>query len=283
MSEPLLPRWTARWTSAIFSDESSHSGEQFFVFGGLYIRLPSHSYKDHIQGLENKLAGIKKRYNIGIAKWEKVPEPGWRLEGYKALVEYLASPRVRKYVKFRSMVVDTHEYPLKKKSVGATDKLVGYLMYYCVFLTDSIMLKQHGFFYDITIDDFEWRPETGHDSIGLQRCVEHRYLNKCREPRNRSYRHSQLAVADDKNSNILQMADVLTGAVAFCHNGGMVRDTKRSVGMKELVAVIRKNYGGLPMNRPQSRGPFGIWWFRTFKEDGKRPYPLFPKEGYLTE
>jgi hypothetical protein len=141
---PLPPRWPTRWTSVIYSDEASHGIEQFFVFGGLYIRLPTSSYKEHIQGLENKLAEIKNKYHIGIAKWEKVPEPGWRLEGYKALVGYLASPEVRKFVRFRSMVVDTKEYPLKKKSVGATDKLVGYLMYYCVFLTDAIMLKQHG-------------------------------------------------------------------------------------------------------------------------------------------
>lgn len=61
-------------------------------------------------------------------------------------------------------------------------------------------------------------------------------------------RHSHLAVAEEENCNLLQLVDILTGAVAFCRNGGNDRISERSVGMKELVEVIRKSYGGLRLD-----------------------------------
>lgn len=275
MSSLPLRRWTAPWTSVIFSDESSLSGEKYFVFGGLYIRLPSKSYTKHVQGLENKLSEIKAKHGIGVAKWEKAKEQGWRLEGYKAMVEYLASPEVKKFVRFACMVVDSHKYSLKSKS---GDRLQGYLQYYCVFLTSGIMNRQEGYFYDITIDNFEF-PETGHNKESLERAVEYRYLNKCKQPKDRNYRHSALDVANDENSSILQMADVLAGAVAYSHNEGRQRSSKRSIGRNELVTTIRKCYGGLAMNRPQDRGAFRIW--HLFIPTRETPHPPHPKQAFL--
>jgi hypothetical protein len=156
------------------------------------------------------------------------------------------------------------------------------MIYYTVFLTSGIMLAQEGYFYDITIDDCEFRPEAGYDSHALGTFVEGRYLNRCKNLRSREHRHSELKAWNDENSNILQMADVLTGAVAFCHNGGQGRTSRRSAGMKELVEVIRQSYGGLPMNRPQTRGSFGIWWFHS-NRGRRRAYPLFPKSEFLDE
>jgi Protein of unknown function (DUF3800) len=266
MSVSLLPRKTTNWTSVIFSDESSISGQKYFAFGGLYIALPSRKYKTHIQGLENKLAEIKANHGIGVAKWEKVKEHGWRLDGYKAMVEYLSSREVRKYVKFSCMVVDRSKYKLRGKR---GDMLDGYLRYYCVFLTSGIMNMQEGYFYDITIDDFEFRPDTGHGKEDLERSVEYRYLNKCKDPKDHNCRHSVLDVSNDEDSNILQMADVLSGAVAYCHNGGRERPSKISASRNELVATIQRCYGGLAMNKPQRRGAFRI--FIVFSSKSPKP------------
>src|SRR5258705_6047334 len=96
-----LPRCPAPYTSVIFSDESSQC-EKFFVLGALYIRLPSKNYETHIARLERKLAELKAEYGLGIAKWENVPKPSRKLEGYKALVRYVAS--FREVVKFKCMI-----------------------------------------------------------------------------------------------------------------------------------------------------------------------------------
>jgi hypothetical protein len=268
-----LPRWPKPNTSAIFSDESS-LGEQFAVFGGLYFWWPSDDYKNQIATFERELAEIKTKYGITTVKWQDVPTPSVKLNGYKALVEYLAS-QTKNHLRFKCMVVDTHKYPLKKKSVGATDKLVGYLKYYTVHLADGIMATQKGYFYDITIDDYEWRPDTGHDSKALGRAVEGRYLNLF-QPADVTidkykWQHSELNTADDEDSNLIQMADLLAGAVAFCRNGGLERTSTVSTGRIELIAVIRKCYGGVRLDKyQQARGPFHIWNF-TDPDGGPSP------------
>jgi hypothetical protein len=86
-----LPRCPAANTSVIFSDESSQQAIQFFVLGALYFWYPSNTYKSEISTLEDKLTEVKADYGLGTVKWEKVPTPSRKLEGYKALVRYVAS------------------------------------------------------------------------------------------------------------------------------------------------------------------------------------------------
>jgi hypothetical protein len=142
------------------------------------------------------------------------------------------------------------------------------------------MKAQKGYFYDITIDDYSWRPKTGHDSIRLGKWVELRYREHFKSDTTRDPRHyqlSELKALDDKRSNILQMADLLAGAVAFCRNGGLDRTTKVSIGRKELIEVIRQSYGGVRLDKyQQSRGPFVIWDFIDPGEDGPSPSPTAP-------
>jgi hypothetical protein len=85
-------------------------------------------------------------------------------------------------------------------------------------------------------------------------------------------RHSQLRTANDKDSNLIQGADLLAGAVAFCWNKGRNRTSGRSGGMKELADVIQKSYGGVKLDRQQDKGPFVIWKFSNSEgEDGPSP------------
>jgi hypothetical protein len=267
-----LPRWPARNTSVAFSDESS-VGEPFIVYGALYSWWPSSDYKNEVAKIENELAEIKGGHGLSTVKWKKVPPPGWKLEGYKALVRYLASLKSR--TKFKCMVVDTEKYPLKNKAVTGGDPLVGYLKHYTMHLVDGIMLTQRGYFYDITIDNYSFRPKKGYDSRSLGRMVEGRYL-KVFQPDDRTvnkrrWRHCELKTANDEDSNLIQMADILAGAVAFCRNGGMDRTSKVSIGRRELVAVIRENYGGVRLDKyQQPRGPFVIWIFEDPDHDGNR-------------
>ncbi len=68
-----------------------------------------------------------------VIKWQDVPKPNVKLKGYKACIEYLASQTKNQKgddgqsigggLRFKCMVVDTKKHPLKKKSVGATDKI----------------------------------------------------------------------------------------------------------------------------------------------------------------
>jgi len=184
----MLPRCPAPNTSVIFSDESSQQALKFFVLGALYFWCPSESYKSEISTLEKNLTRLKADYKLNTVKWEKVPTPSLKLEGYKALVTHLAS--LKNKIKFKCMVVDTHEYPLDEKEITGGDPLVGYLKFYTVFLTTGIMLAQRGYYYDITIDDFSCRPPK-HDSRSLAKHVEARYV-RISGKKHLKQRHSEL-------------------------------------------------------------------------------------------
>jgi hypothetical protein len=267
-----LPRWPAPNTSVTFSDESS-LGERFLVYGTLYSWWPSADYKNEVQRIEETLAKIKGEHGLSIVKWTEVPKPSWKLEGYKALIRYVAS--LKRRTKFKCMVVDADRYPLKNKAVTGGDPLVGYLKHYTLHLVDGIMLTQRGYFYDITIDNYSFRPKRGYDSSALGRMVEGRYLKVFQpsdpEINKRRWRHSELKTANDEDSNLVQMADLLVGAVAFCRNGGLERTSRMSIGRKELVGVIRESYGGVRLDKyQQPKGPFVIWNFEDPDDDGRR-------------
>lgn len=267
-----LTRCTAPNTSVIYSDESSQQAKHFCVFGGLYFWCPNNECKTAIAKLESGLAALKAEHGLRIVKWEDVPTPSLKLKGYKALVRYLASYLVKQRINFKCMVVNTHKYPLDEKVITGRDPLVGYLKYYTVFLTNGIMLAQRGYYYDITVDDFSERPPKN-DCRSLAKHVENRYV-RISGKRHLKQRHSELRAAKEETSNILQMVDVLTGAVAFCWNGGMLRDSRRSVGMKELVAAIQESYRGVKLDRPQHRGQFVIW--ECIPSDYGGPSPTAP-------
>jgi hypothetical protein len=264
-------RWPAPNTSVIFSDESSQ-GELFCVYGGLYFWWPSDDYKNKIATFERELGELKKEYGLGTVKWEYVPKPSLKLKGYKALVRYLASHKDR--IKFKCMIVDTDKYPLGHPKINSGDELVGYMRYYTLFLADGIMKAQKGYFYDITIDDYSWRPKTGHDSRALGKWIEGRYRRYFKSDSTlnpRRFQLSELKTVDDEDSNLIQMADLLAGAVAFCRNGGLDRTSNVSIGRKELVGVIRQSYGGVRLDKYQQyKGPFVIWNFDD-PDDGPSP------------
>jgi hypothetical protein len=268
------PRWNKPFTSAIFCDESSQN-EHFFVLGALYFWWKTEDCKNQIAKFEADLAQIKRDHGISVIKWQDVPKPSLKLKGYKACIEYLASQiknvksaqsseSIGGGLRFKCLVVDTKKYPLKNKAIGSTSKLIGYLKFYTVHLADGIMLPQRGYPFDITIDHYS--SDERHGSASLGRAIEGRYLEQFK-PEDKSidkykFQHSVLKTVDDKQCNLVQMADLLAGAVAFVRNGGMMRPSNVSIGRMELVDVIQKSYRAVTLNRPQPFGPFGIWDFR---------------------
>jgi Protein of unknown function (DUF3800) len=133
----------------IFCDESSQA-ERFFVLGALYFALKADA--DHaieIAKVEKNMREIKAKHGLhGRVKWEKVPSANQKnkLDGYKRLIKVFAAT---KQVRFKCMVLDTTKYPLDNRARWRGDALVGYLKFYCVFLSDGIMVHYPGHFYDI--------------------------------------------------------------------------------------------------------------------------------------
>jgi hypothetical protein len=242
----------------IFCDESSIT-ERFFVLGALFFALNNEaSPAPTIAKIEAMLKGLKKQYGLfGRVKWTSVPSARQKnkLDGYKSLMEVFATT---KGIRFKCMVLDTKQYPLNNKKRWRGDSLVGYLKFYCVFLSDGLMARYPGHFYDITIDNYSFRE--GNDSQDLRSSVEGRYVNKTKK--SRFHRHCEIKTADEEDSNLLQLTDILTGAVAFSWNGGKQRTSARAASKIELVSLLEKHFS-INLSYPTARNRFGIWQFKT--------------------
>ena len=202
---------------------------------------------------------LKRNYGLfGKVKWEKVPAASQvkKLDGYKAILQtFLQNPELR----FKCMVVDTHKYPLDNKKRWRGDSLIGYLKFYCTFLSDGLMCRIPGHFYNITMDNYSFRE--GHDSRDLRESVEGRYQNKAKQ--SRWHRHCELETAREEDSIFLQFTDLLTGAVAFCWNGGKERDSLRAASRKELVSILENHFKSSLNNPTPMASRFSIWEFKA--------------------
>jgi hypothetical protein len=241
----------------IFCDESSQ-GERFFVLGALYFALKTDvDYKAETARLEGNLRALKERYGLfKTVKWEKVPSTQQenKLEGYRRLIRWFGATRD---MRFKCMVLDTTKYPLGNRQRWQGDALIGYLKFYCTFLSDSIMRRYPGNFFDITIDNYTFRE--GDDSQKLRDTVEGRYLNHTLSA-SRLYRHCSLVTANEEESNLLQLIDILTGAVAFCWNGGKLRTSARAASMKQLVGLLEIRFK-TKLDKASRVDRFQIWEF----------------------
>src|SRR5262249_34303884 len=161
-------------TMVAFCDESCHNAHRFFVLGALFFAFKAGAdIEAAIRDIEEHLEKIKENYGLnGRVKWQKIPsKAGKFLEGYKAIVRDVLETDS---VCFKAMVVDTHKHPLDNKQRWGGDQLVGYSKFYCVFLSDGLMSRFRNYFFDFTIDQFEFRPEC--DASLLQRTAARRFI-----------------------------------------------------------------------------------------------------------
>lgn len=243
-------------TMVAFCDESCHNAHRYFVLGAIFFAFKEGSdVNAAIRQIEEQLRHKKEEYGLrGRVKWQKIPSrPGKFLEGYKALLrEVLETENVY----FKAMVVDTHNYPLDNKKRWAGDQLVGYSKFYCVFLSDGLMSRFKDYFFDFTIDQFEFRPDC--DARLLQRTAAWRFIRKSKPQPYLQY--CRITTADHRNSNLLQIVDLLVGAVAFCWNNPQRSQTARETSKLELVELIKAMTGTDPRQPTAwAKIDFNIW------------------------
>ena len=160
------------------------------------------------------------------------------------------------------MVIDTSRYPLKHRIFTANDALIGYLKFYCVFLADGLMKPYADHFFDIRIDRYAFRE--GNDSSDLEHTAELRFRKKAQTGSATYVNYCSVRVVEAKDYNFLQLADLLTGAVAFVWNGGMQKTTSRARAKQYFVKLIQEELDidiGKP-TKPWAQD-FNIWEFKA--------------------
>jgi hypothetical protein len=246
-------------TMVAFCDESCHNVQRYFVLGALFFVFPADSdVSAQVTAIEQQLQKKKEEYGLkGRVKWSKISSKlGRFLDGYKALIREALETR---NVHFKAMVVDTWKHPLDNKQRWDGDQLVGYSKFYCVFLSDGLMSRFENYFFDFTIDQFEFREDC--DAGVLQRTAELRFIRKSNpEP---YLHHCRITTADHRTSNLLQLVDLLVGAVAFCWNHPKPKHSGREASKLELVRVIKEITKTDPIQPTlPSKTKFNIWYLQ---------------------
>lgn len=243
-------------TLVVYCDESSQNNHRYFVVGGLFFGLKeSANVTKTISQIEKHLESIKKKHSLcGTVKWEKVPvSKGQYLDGYTALLKDFLETKV---ANFKCMVVDTWRFPLANTLRWGGDALVGYLKFYCVFLSDGLLSRYKEHFLDARMDHYAVRPDCDHEL--LEDTVVKRFVKKKRpEP---CLEYCSVVPLDHRDHNLLQLADLLVGSVAFVWNGGMHRTSSRSKTRQELVRLIETTRK-VDLGKPTAWGNhwFNIW------------------------
>lgn len=240
-----------------FCDESSQTAHRYFVVGALYFGPGDPARGEKLcEEIETRLAGQKKDYGLGDheLKWETIPNRGRYLEGYKELIGfYLEEP----LVSFRCMVVDTQQYSLSSPEFTGRDQELGYRKFLCVFLADGLMKWLAEYFFVIRVDKKETRPN--YTIEDLENATNLRFIKREGVKRSRYLNYCTIEEVDSKQWCTLQVADILTGAVAAKWNARV-----RAVGKLEMIRHIEEKLGrDLLMPTRPSETRFNIWQFQA--------------------
>jgi Protein of unknown function (DUF3800) len=231
---------------AFFADESGISQDRFTVVGGVCM------HKSMTDGVYKSLARYREEHAMhSELKWSKVSNQ--KLDEYKALVDLFFALNNSNHVQFHSVVFDSHRWNHNKYNNGEFD--IGLSKLYYQLLLHKYVKR------------------CGTDGRSLFACLDHRNSSTRLEDlrkmlnaaaaRDHGIHHSplaQLISRDSKADCILQLNDVVLGAVCAIRNGKHLLDTTREAKRALALYVLEKS--GLQTferDSPRSVSRFTVW------------------------
>jgi hypothetical protein len=229
----------------IYCDESSTEC-RYMGFGGLWIPdICEEALRDAIRA-ERVAAGFRQRSEF---KWQKIT--GKKIyPGYREIVSaFFATPECR----FNAIVVD-HQNPGRNR--GQDDELDFYVTAHWLIRRRI----QRECEYDLVLDHRTNRRE---DRLPV-------LLDVLNNSARRDHGHRRDVVrsvraVDSKRDDLLQLADVLLGAVCYCFNDRHL-EPDRSPAKAEMAEFIAREAGfrtGIIGTTPRSATKFNVWRFRS--------------------
>jgi hypothetical protein len=220
----------------VYCDESNTDGHKRHpVYGAILVAL------DDLPMVQREIADWRQRERIhGELKWETM-RGGLRLKKYKSLVELLFSlARPRQLIQFKAIILDRHAPEYRIFSDG-NDEIGFYKTYYHWLLRYFVKFPlRHRCKLRVIIDDRNL-PRNAKDPF-----------TKLKFALNNGIRKELDATADDvvtevkpldsKQSDLLQVADLLMGAVGY-HNQDFHLDPKANRDKLELARYIAGRVG----------------------------------------
>lgn len=233
----------------IFCDESCHLKNKDFtvtVLGAIYCE------KKNKPIIYDEIRKIKRKYKIGKKseiKWTKVCDS--KIDFYKELTKFFFD---NKLLSFRSIVISNKDKINDEKYNNGDPNLLYYKMYY--YLLNGIIDINNK--YRIFLD--------------IENAKQTNKLEKLKEVLcNNQYDFMQDKIdgiwqIDSKSSELVQLADFFSGALAFYHRG-LYDKEESSKAKKEIIDIIADNIGpSLKRGTPRNEQMFNIFLFKL-RED----------------
>jgi len=230
----------------IYCDESRQTADRYMVIGGVILT----------REMEEQFVQTMSLYRMGNnmhaeLKWSKVSDQ--KLREYQSLVDLFFS--LNRAIHFKSIVVDTHE--IDHRRFNKNDKDLGFykLMYQFLLHSFGRYLQTD----DQCIIHLDERT-TSYYKLSTLCAILNNGLHKKYPNLKQPVRNIQ--ATDSKKSDLIQVADVLMGAIGYQMNDAHVRtEAKRSKVV--LAEYIARKAGliNLKQDTPFGLKHFSIWHF----------------------
>jgi hypothetical protein len=243
----------------VYCDESQTSGVRFTVYGGIVIPATSVPVFDEVMQEWRKTTHM-----FHEIAWEKVSKS--YLDGFKSLVDLAFDHIAQEHFDFKAVVFDSHD----RRYVRGDKEQGFYKLYYQFLLKKFVpyaMSDDHRLYVYIDERTTKYKLSTLHAVLnnGIRATTARTgEIVKKVEPRN------------SKECNLIQVADLLMGAIGYQCNGLDKRleaarhkvELARYIAEKAGVKTLTENIWGRP--------EFEIWRFKSkaaMQKGKERPSP----------
>lgn len=242
----------------VYCDESRQTQDRYMVFGGIMVPETS------VEPFNKAMALWRDAQNMHAElKWTKVSNQ--KLNEYKSLVDLFFSLAGKGQLHFRSVVFDTAQIDYKTYHKGS--KELGFYKFFYQFLLHSFgayVAKENRQLL-VSFDQRNTKEKLSTFGLILSRGMRNRY--KCREDV-----VVNVEAVDSKKCNLMQVADVLMGAIGYQNNDCHLRPGARRAKIQLADYIAHKaNLLSLKQNTPWRMKHFGIWLFRFSGRKKKTP------------
>lgn len=219
----------------IYSDESRHRGERFLLLGGLWIRA------DDIVPVENEIRQIRKNRGYrdsagkwvdfrGEFKWTKVSDKYLRV--YEDVIDLFFKLLEAAKIRFCVMLVDTHNPVVQKYDNIKRD---GYFkLLYQLYLHNC---KVPGLYkiYPDKITNPQHKVNLEKLRIALDKSLTKKFAELVPQENRPEHYVQNITPVDSKKTQILQMVDVVIGAIGYFQN----RHFQQSGAKKAKIELMK--------------------------------------------
>lgn len=227
------------------ADEAGISNDRFTVVGGLCM------HKSTLQKAYETLRAYRNDYNMkSELKWSKISDQ--KIEEYKALVDYFFAMNNNNYMHFHSIVFDSHQWSHRKYNNGDSDVGLSKLYYQLMLHKFVKIYGNKGSLY-VRLD---------HRTSSTQLEDIRKMLNAtaARDHQITSNPVKQFVSADSKTCDLLQLNDVILGAVCAARNSKHLLQGGRE-SKKQIANIVLEKSGLTTFERdsPKNIDRFTVW------------------------